>query len=138
MAAAVPWLVPLLYGSEFAPSIVAIWVLLPGVVGLGVFKVVGSDLMGRGRPGLVGAYSCIALVTNVATNLLLIPRYGFVGAAISATVSYCLLACMTVIQFIREAGLAASEVLLPRPGDVRRALASLKGGGPRREDEAAL
>lgn len=132
-ALAAPWLVPLVYGSKFVPSVAGVWALLPGIVGLGLFKVVSSDLMGRGRPGLVGAMSFTGLAVNVLANLILIPRYSFVGAAAASSISYCLLSAMVVISFLRMTKLPAREVLLPRPADLRRALASLRGRGRSRQ-----
>ncbi len=138
MAAVVPWLVPLLYGREFIPSIVGIWALLPGIVGLGLFKVLGSDLMGRGRPGLVGTYSFITLAINVGVNLLLIPRYGFVGAALASTVSYSLLGFMALVSFVRQTGISPGEVLVPRLADARKALAGLRRTSPQHGEGAEL
>lgn len=122
-----PWLVPLVYGPKFAPSVAGIWALLPGIVALGLFKVVASDLMGRSRPGLVGAMSFMGLTVNIVANLILIPRYGFVGAAAASSISYCLLSVMVMATFVRMTKLRARQVLIPRWDDLRRALTSLRG-----------
>ena len=65
----------------FGPAMVPLLVLLPGVVALSGANVVGSYLRGIGRPGMPSLVSLVALAVNIVANLVLIPRFGIVGAA---------------------------------------------------------
>ena len=70
----------------FGPSFAPLLVLLPGVVALSGSNVVGSYLRGIGRPGITSSISLIALAVNLVLNLVLIPRYGIIGASAASVV----------------------------------------------------
>ena len=59
-----------------------------------------------------------ALTVNVVLNLLLIPRYGVVGAAVASSATYLLVGTMIAIVFIRHSGRGLVELLLPRRSDL--------------------
>ena len=78
----------LVFSSVFAPAYVPMLVLLPGVVLLGGAKVLTNEIAGRGYPHYNSVNSGLALVITVVLDLLLIPRYGVVGAALASSVAY--------------------------------------------------
>jgi O-antigen/teichoic acid export membrane protein len=80
------WAVPLLFGSEFAPAVPVILILLIGIVLGNPGSVAGAGLSARGRPGLRSVSLAIALVFNVTALLLLVPSYGAIGAAYATVV----------------------------------------------------
>jgi hypothetical protein len=65
----------------FGPSIPPYLVLLPGVVVLSVTKVVSGYVSGIGRPAITSYINVSAFVINIVANLVLIPRFGIVGAS---------------------------------------------------------
>lgn len=76
------------YGKQFIPAITPLIALLPGTVLLGVGKIVGSDLAGRGRPQY-GTWGALAtLILTILFDLWLIPLMGVTGAALASTISY--------------------------------------------------
>lgn len=88
MALLSPWVIPLVFGARFAPSVPVIWWILPGTVALSVSKVICADLGGRGRPEFSSICAFLALAVTVSLDLLLIPRMGINGAALASTVAY--------------------------------------------------
>ena len=62
--------------------------LLPGVVLLGGAKVLTNEIAGRGYPHYNSLNSGLALVLTVIFDLVLIPRYGVVGAALASSLAY--------------------------------------------------
>ena len=101
----------------------AFLVLLPAVVALCVAKVMNSYIGGRGRPGPISAGAAVALVFNVAANLVLIPAWGIVGAAMASLLSYTVLAILMLAVACRLSHRAPFELVVPRLGDVRAAWA---------------
>ena len=94
--AVAPILVPLFFGQAFEGSVPMIWALAPGIVAIGAFQIGVSDLNGCGRPQ-VGVYAgLVGLAFNVALNLVLIPIYGGVGAALASSVSYTVVAAIVL------------------------------------------
>jgi O-antigen/teichoic acid export membrane protein len=83
--------VGLYFGRGFDAAVTPLRVLLPGVLGFAVARVVWPVLQAGGhlRPLLVATGG--AFGANVALNLFFIPRFGVVGAAVATTVSYLLM-----------------------------------------------
>jgi O-antigen/teichoic acid export membrane protein len=106
----------------FDPALLPLVVLLPGVVALGPTFVVSGYMTGIDRPGIVSAVSLTALGVNVASNLLLIPRYGIVGAAASSLISYSLSSLLLTIVASRLTMTRVIDFWVPRPSDVRYVL----------------
>jgi O-antigen/teichoic acid export membrane protein len=112
-----PLIIRLLFGAGFAPSVTAVWLLLPGVVTLSVARVLSSYLLGRNRQQVDLVASLAGLVVTLALDLLLIPRYGFPGAAAASSVAYTATLAVNLTWVIRNSTLTARDLLVPRPSD---------------------
>lgn len=89
----------LLFGREFLSATKALYILLPGVVALGVSRILANDIAARGRPEINMYLALGALVANIVANLILIPVWGIAGAAAATTISYSLnTAAKVVVQ----------------------------------------
>ncbi|OGL88483.1 hypothetical protein A3H75_02280 [Candidatus Uhrbacteria bacterium RIFCSPLOWO2_02_FULL_51_9] len=73
-----------IYTAEYAPAIVPMQILLASLLFAFIDFPVGALLNGCNRQGTQTTAMGIAMVVNVATNILLIPSYGVIGAAIAA------------------------------------------------------
>jgi O-antigen/teichoic acid export membrane protein len=76
-----------------------------------------SYLGGRGQPGKISMAASVALVSNIGANLVLIPMYGIVGAALSSVVSYTTLAVLVVLMASRVSGVSPASLCIPKPSD---------------------
>jgi O-antigen/teichoic acid export membrane protein len=114
--------VPLLYGDRFAPSIPALWCLVPGTTFAAVAGPITAYFSGIGRPAEAVRANAANLAVNVVVNLLLIPRMGVVGAALASTTSYAVGATILILRFRSRTGVGAATVLVPRIEDVRSLL----------------
>lgn len=110
----------------FGPALPALYVLLPGVVSLGVAKVVTDYISGLGKTGMTSAVYVVAFVVNVAMNLVLIPRFGIVGASASSLVSYTTAALLATVIAARLAGASPIDFWLVTRNDLGFAIASLR------------
>jgi Na+-driven multidrug efflux pump len=90
------------------------------VVMLAVGRVIGNDLMGRGKPQYLSYAAAIAAVVTVGLDIALIPQWRIVGAAIASTIGYGVAAAALLWWFVRLTGAGAAEVIIPRYGDLRR------------------
>lgn len=111
------WIVKFLYSATFLPAVQPFQILLPGIVALSVWRLLASDLAGRGRPMLNTYITGVAVVMNVVLNVLWIPKYGIVGAAWASTISYGFTLFITLFFYCRLTGNSWIKVLLPQPGD---------------------
>jgi O-antigen/teichoic acid export membrane protein len=110
-------LIRLLYSPAFADAVTPLRWLLPGVVALGIGKVVMTELLARKKGKDTSSASAIAAVVNIAGNLILVPRMGISGAALASTISYSLLSAILIRCYLRETGLPWT-VLVPRRDDL--------------------
>ena len=78
----------LYFGPEYEESIRPLRLLLPGILGFAVARVVWPVLQAGGHLRRVLLATGTAVVTNIVLNLLLIPRFGLTGAAIATSISY--------------------------------------------------
>ncbi|RJT07990.1 polysaccharide biosynthesis C-terminal domain-containing protein [Halococcus sp. IIIV-5B] len=81
-------LVSVYFGSEFTATADTLLVLLPGTLGFAVARPIIAINQGHGnlRPILLATGS--AALLNFVLNVVLIPRYGSVGAAIATSLGY--------------------------------------------------
>ncbi len=106
---AAPLGMPLLFGAAYADSARALSVLVWATVCLYIALTGGNLLISIGRERTSMALSVAAAALNVALNLVLIPRSGFVGAAQATAATFLFLlvgvttACYRALHPLREA-----------------------------------
>ncbi|HEX7050668.1 MAG TPA: polysaccharide biosynthesis C-terminal domain-containing protein [Longimicrobiales bacterium] len=88
------------YSDAFAGAYVPLLILLPGVVLLGGGKVLTNEIAGRGYPHYNSINAALALGLTIALDVLLIPRYGVIGAAVASTIAYAAVACTAVAFYL--------------------------------------
>lgn len=81
-------LIEMIFSSSFNSAFIPMVALLPGVVFQGGTKVLANDIAGRGYPQYNSLGAGIGVILTVLMDLLLIPRYGVLGAALASTVAY--------------------------------------------------
>jgi O-antigen/teichoic acid export membrane protein len=125
-------IVRLFYGVPFLPAIPALLALLPGVACYSAQRVCGAYLLRLNCPLRMSAILGGAVIVNLGLNLLWIPRWGIVGAALASTASYALSATLFVAWAVQLSGLGLRELITWPSEDtqaIRRAL--LLGPGAR-------
>lgn len=113
---AAPILITVLLGPRFAGSVLACRLLLPGMVALGLNQVLYSGANAMGKPSLPSYAEGVGLAVTIIGLVLLVPRYGYIGAAIVSSVAY-------TVSFVVMLGLSVAFmqlrlrdlVLPPRP-----------------------
>jgi O-antigen/teichoic acid export membrane protein len=111
--------VPLVYGSSFDQTVGLGFVLLPGVLALGVGKVFASVVAGRGGVRYNLYTSAIAAVLTLALYFTLIPAYEEWGAAAASSISYLATAVISALFFKRALEIPLSAALIPTTADLR-------------------
>jgi O-antigen/teichoic acid export membrane protein len=109
----------------FRPALPAFYVLLPGVIALSVAKVLTDYIAGLGKTGAASAIYVGAFAVNVTVNLVLIPRFGIVGASAASLISYSMSALAAVFVAARLAGASPVDFLLPTKSDLGLAVTTL-------------
>ena len=117
----------LVFLPAFVPSLVPLFVLLPGVVALCATKVVSGYISGLGMTGTTSIVNVGAFVLNIAVNIVLVPRYGIVGAAAASLISYSVSSFVFTAIASRLSGARVLDFWLPRPSDVRFVISTSLG-----------
>lgn len=89
LAALEPFLIPLVYGTPFEPAVRVAQVLTAEAAIGGLVFVLAQTFMALGRPGLLTVLQGLGLAVTVPTMLLLVPRFGLIGAALALLISTC-------------------------------------------------
>jgi O-antigen/teichoic acid export membrane protein len=110
--------VPLLYGSRFSETTSLGFVLLPGVLLLGIAKVLSSAVAGRGYPRYGLYVGLMSVPTTLALYFGLIPLFDEWGAAVASSISYGVVALMVLVFFRRVTRIGLRATFVPRVEDV--------------------
>lgn len=78
----------ILFGRDYIASYLPFLILLPGIIAFSIGGILASDLSGRGKPQFAIYASVACLIVNVILNIILIPKLGVRGAALSSAISY--------------------------------------------------
>lgn len=95
-------LVPLIFGPSYQGGGNALAILIVGVSCLVMFRIFSTVLVGLTSPALVTITTTIIIVVDLILNLLLIPRFGIVGAASASTVASVIGLIAAAIQLRRQ------------------------------------
>jgi O-antigen/teichoic acid export membrane protein len=123
-AAAIPlalsaaFVIRLLFGREFDGAVVPAAILLLGLSGGGVGAIVTAFLYGQGRPGLNSIAMGAGLAATVVLDLLLIPPFGIVGAAVASCVAYLITTAVLIAFFSSVSRSRGAEASEPTPTQV--------------------
>jgi O-antigen/teichoic acid export membrane protein len=129
LAVAAPLLVVLFFGVDFAESKWAVWLLLPGIVTFSVSRILSMYLLGRNKLKIDLLAAAVGLVVTLALDFLLIPRYGFRGAAIASSIAYTSAMLVNLVWVVRHSTITPASLLVARPDDVRMLWARLREAG---------
>jgi len=110
--------VPVLYGTKFHDTTKLGFILLPGVLLLGIGKVLSSAIAGRGYPRYSLWVAAIVVPVTLTLYFVLIPALDAWGAALASSLSYALTAVLTYVFFQRVTQIRMREALLPRAEDI--------------------
>jgi O-antigen/teichoic acid export membrane protein len=132
LALVAPYVIVLFFGSAFAESTWAVWLLLPGIVTFSVARILSMYLLGRNRLKIDLFASLVGLAVTLALDLILIPRFGFRGAAIASSIAYTSGMLFSLTWVVRHSSISPRGLLVPRPSDgallARRLRASVLSG----------
>jgi O-antigen/teichoic acid export membrane protein len=110
MAAVGGPVIRMVFGEEFAPAIPAFQILLIGLAAHGADGVLAGYNVGIGRPEF-NTYTALAgLVVTVVGDLLLIPPYGLIGAAVVSSIAYTVKAVTFTVIFLSTSGVSFGQL----------------------------
>ncbi|PTO78184.1 oligosaccharide flippase family protein [Vibrio splendidus] len=95
-------LIVFLFGIEFESAVLTGWVLIPGMLFISLNRILANYFASEGLPMVNFKCSLIALIFNILLNVMLIPDFSYLGAAIATSFSYLINLMLTVFFLIRH------------------------------------
>jgi O-antigen/teichoic acid export membrane protein len=117
LVVAAPLLCVVAFGEEFRGSIDDLRALAPGGFGIVALKLLANALVAQRKPMLANLALGVALAATIGLDVVLIPRYGGLGAAIASTLSYSAGGLIVAVIFVRALGIRLGD-LVPRRQDL--------------------
>jgi O-antigen/teichoic acid export membrane protein len=109
MAIAAPFVIPLVFGTDFAPAAIPLMLLLPGTIAWSLSRILAQFVAYQsGKPWQNMLVASSGFLLNLLLIVVLIPVWGIRGAAISSSFSHILNLALTVWIFRR---LSKAEIL---------------------------
>jgi O-antigen/teichoic acid export membrane protein len=121
-----PWMLPLIYGKEYARSIDVLQLILPAIFIFFIFRILNGHLAGIGKPTIAILVFLPTLLVNVILNIWWIPMYGCLGSAMASNVSYIGGAIAFLYVYAKTMHIPLKEVLRYRKDDFTFAQKFLK------------
>lgn len=118
-------LISLLFGQSFAYAYYPLRILLVGLIPMGAWMILSGKISGLGKPGYNAFSSTIAAATNIAANIILIPKFGLLGAAYASVISYSLILIISILQL----EIINGQKIKKQPIKILQVINSLKIGG---------
>jgi antigen flippase len=119
LAAAVPFLLPAIYGPSFGGGVQVAQLLTLEAILNGLVLVLAQSFMALGRPGAVTLFEAVSLATIFPLMLALLPRLGLVGAAVAILTATILRLILTLAAYPMLLKVAVPN-LFPTADDVAR------------------
>jgi len=113
-----PYVITLWYGQAYAEAGAPLPWAAVGVAAMSIFVIITRDFTARQKQRVNTVSGLLALVTNVALNVVLIPIYGIVGASFATAVAYSGACAILIYFFLRESGLRWTDVVVPTREDL--------------------
>jgi O-antigen/teichoic acid export membrane protein len=127
MAALGPFAITYIYGKQFVGAVIPLLILLPGVGMLALSHLLEGDLTGRGRPEATTISALCSLMVTIVLDLLLIPRYGIIGAAIASACAYTVECMVNTFFFIRHSGVSWRDMFALQKSDLLYYVSFVRG-----------
>ena len=120
------WIVPLLFGEPFRPAVPVVQLLLVGLPALAVKLMVMQALKAWNRSLVISRAELAGLVVAAASLIVLLPRFGLIGAAASLVIAQVTAAAWMALSLRNERAIRLASLLRPTADDWRRAVDALE------------
>lgn len=108
------WALPWVMGPAYQASLMPLAALLPGVAAYAAASSLSAFYTNHlGRPQLSGAIAGLSLSISFVLGLVLVPRWGAVGAGVASSLGYILAIMAAYGVFLKHAGLPVKALWQP-------------------------
>ncbi|MEO5905457.1 MAG: oligosaccharide flippase family protein [Saprospiraceae bacterium] len=124
------WFIPLLFGNQFSPAINATMILSIGIIFISQRLIFSNYFKATNNIKYVIRAAWIGVAMTILFDILLIPTYGIVGAAVATVIAYGTTSLLLIVQASGKLGFNLADILLLRRSDIRWLLSRGKENEP--------
>ena len=121
------YLIPFVFGADYAKSALAFTILLPGAIALSLTRILYVFFLGQGRPGVGIAAYVTNLLTLVVLDSILVPAIGMNGAALGLSTAYSLGLAVITYRYITLNKIRLVDLGVIRATDLHLVKAAVMG-----------
>lgn len=107
----------LLFGAKFLSAYIPMLCLFPGLIAMTASYSYCNYFSSCGQPAKTAWISGVGVIINIVLNLILIPLYGIIGAAIVSSISYIMVVIIIIAVIRNAANLPWSSFIIPTKND---------------------
>ncbi len=96
------WFFTTIFGSSFNKMEIPMLILIPGIFSLSILVLLSAYFAGKGKVKVNLYGAIIGLVVMILGDLIFVPRYGIIAAAVVSTVSYTANVSFSMWNFYRD------------------------------------
>jgi O-antigen/teichoic acid export membrane protein len=119
-------LIPLVYGADYKASVVPLIVLMPGIMAMGLYKVLIRYFTAQDRQQWMVLAAIVGVLVTIVALIGFLPLWGTNGAAVATALGYMAMALVLSFKFIGETSLGWRDMLLPKLAEVKQQFGVLK------------
>ena len=112
------WLIVIVYGQDFVGAYIPLCLLIPGIILSCLNSVTVTFYTSEHKQKVSIVASLISLLSNILLNILLIPSYGIMGAAIATSITYSMFSLLLIVIFCYENKIRPAELFFVKKADV--------------------
>ena len=102
----------LLAGAEYLPAYPVTVLLIAGIIPMSYFKIIGTLLLAQGRKYVYLGMLTGSVVVNILCNMVTIPLWGKMGAALASVISYAVAGGCFLAYYLKTYDIPARDVFL--------------------------
>lgn len=91
----------LLYGSDYIKAFELTLIIFLGSLSMIFFKILQPIYIAEGKQKRAVYFLTCSSIINIVLNVILIPKYGYYGAAIASAISYTVCGCLFFVDYLK-------------------------------------
>ena len=115
----------ILAGAEYLPAYPVTVMLIAGIIPMSYFKIIGTLLLAQGKKGVYLGMLSASVLVNILCNMLTIPLWGKMGAAVASVVSYAVAGFVFLGYYLRTYSIPLSAVFVFSPAEKAKLMSKL-------------
>ena len=107
----------ILAGAEYLPAYPVTVMLIAGIIPMSYFKIIGTLLLAQGKKGVYLGMLSASVAVNILCNMITIPLWGKMGAAVASVVSYAVAGFVFLGYYLKTYQIPLSAVFVFSPAE---------------------